>query len=87
MKKLILLLLFIPLVSFGQSKYNFFVDGYLSKNKKIKLLVMLFDKKHKWPTGWGYHILPWAIMFWLQYMQSEHYGDYINNLRFLIENK
>ena len=53
----------------------------------IKLIVLIFSKKHEWPTGWGYHILPWAFMFWSQYMQSEHYINYINNLRFLIENK
>ena len=33
MKKAILILLFVPLVSFRQSKYNFLVDCYLSKKK------------------------------------------------------
>jgi hypothetical protein len=33
----------------------------------IKLLVMLFDKKHKWPTNIAYHIIPYAIYFWVKF--------------------
>ena len=64
----------------GQTFAIFFVFYF-----PVKLLVFVFSKKHKWPTGWGYHILPWIYMFWFQYMQSEHYRDYINNLRLLID--
>ena len=64
----------------GQTFAVFFVFYF-----PIKLLVFIFSKKHKWPTGWGYHILPWIYMFRFQYMQSDHYRDYINNLRLLID--
>ena len=33
----------------------------------IKFLVMLFEKKHKWPTNIAYHIIPYAIYFFLQF--------------------
>ena len=36
----------------------------------IKLIVLIFNKKHKWPTGWGYHILPWMFMFLSQYLMT-----------------
>ena len=52
----------------------------------IKLLVFIFSKKHEWPTGWGYHILPWIYMFLEQFLNSEYYRDYLYNLRILIEN-
>ena len=33
----------------------------------IKFLVVVFSKKHKWPTNIAYHIIPYAIYFFLQF--------------------
>ena len=33
----------------------------------IKFLVSVFSKKHKWPTNIAYHIIPYAIYFFLQF--------------------
>ena len=41
MEKAILILQFIPLVSFSQSKYNFLVDGYLSKKRKCEEILII----------------------------------------------
>ena len=33
----------------------------------IKFLVSVFNKKHEWPTNIAYHIIPYAIYFFLQF--------------------
>jgi hypothetical protein len=39
----------------------------------IKLLVMLFNKKNKWPTNIAYHIIPYFIYFFFQF--TNYYAD------------